>query len=200
MATWDFSELDEAAKLLRDLLQRHVSAGVPGAPAAPAGPAPRSGAGRAPGQRGPPPMPADARQPAARAMPPAEPVPPAAHRAGRLVWALSNLCRRTGFNSAAIADDAALPMAAHECPGGAERFAAFTTVLGVAGNLARDLLQQQQMSALSIEVDTARKIVLRKFDVGATHYYLFILGPKAVDGQPDIDQAIAFIQQTLSNA
>ncbi len=188
MATWDFSELDEAARLLRDLLQRHVAT-APGAGS-------RPGAPRTPGQRGPPPMPADARQAAARA--PAEPMPGPAQRGARLTWALSNLCRRAGFNAAALADDFALPMAAHECPGGAEKFAAFTTVLGVAGNLARELLQQPHMSSITLELDTARKVTIRRFDVSATPYFLFILGPKAVDGHSDVDQAVAFIQQTLS--
>lgn len=189
MATWDFSELDEAARLLRDLLQRNVSAG----------PAARPGVARAPGQRGPPPMPPDARSPGGMRGP-AEAVPMPAHRSGRLALALSNLCRRSGFNAAVIADDSALPIAAHECPGGAERFAAFTTVLSGASKLARELLQQPQLHWLALEVEAARKIIVRRFEVASAPYYLLVLGPKAVDGHHDIDQTIALVQQMMSGA
>lgn len=144
-------------------------------------------------------MPPDARSPiGARGA--AEAVPMPAHRSGRLALALSNLCRRSGFNAAVIADDSALPIAAHECPGGAEKFAAFTTVLSGASKLTRELLQQPQTQWLALEIDAAHKIIVRRFEIGAAPYYLLALGPKVVDSNHDIDQAIALVQQMMSAA
>jgi len=219
----DSSEIQEASKLIADLLKPKATAADPGEsrsaavrepstepkPAAPASPAAASNADivRKPE--------AKAETAAVEAVSIAEqrspeasvlPVPgikdksEAYFRGDKLENALEAMCKRSGFTGAVVADNKGLPLAVFNSPVGADAIAAFTTVLGGALEKAGTLLGQHGAETISMDINYADKVVLRLFMIEQTPYFMMILCPQNVDERGEIELSIKHIVGILTES
>ncbi len=170
----DFSEIQEAAKLLSNLLQAEHAAAHPATQMA---------------------------EHALREKPVAREhkrVETEGFRADRIDNALEILCRRGGFIGAVIADSNGLPLAVYNSPVAANAIAAFTSVLGSALEKAGRLLNQHGADNISMDINYSDKVVLRRFSVKELPYYLMVICPQNIDEREEIELSIEQIIKILS--
>lgn len=165
----DFSEIQEAAKLLSGLLHpgQDITAVKGAVPAAPERPQELDKA-EATGFRG-----------------------------DRLEKALQVMCKRGDFTGAVIADFSGLPIAVYNSPVGTNALAAFTSVLGTALEKAARLLDQHEADNISMDINYADKVVLRRFNVEGLQYYLMVICPQNVDERSEIELSLEQIISIL---
>lgn len=119
-------------------------------------------------------------------------------RGDRIENALEVLCRRGGFKGAVIADTGGLPLAVYNSPVGANALAAFTSVLGSALEKAGHLLEQHGADNISMDINYADKVVLRRFSVEGFQYYLMIICPQNIDERSEIELSLEQMIAILS--
>ncbi|MHB8881537.1 MAG: hypothetical protein ACYC69_08545 [Thermodesulfovibrionales bacterium] len=170
----DFSEIQEAARLLSSLLLPEKGTGPSGRtgaePALPAKPAPRE----------------------------QDKAGTTGFRGDRIEEALQVMCKRGDFAGAVIADFTGLPIAAYNSPVGTDAMAAFTSVLGTALEKAAHLLDQHEADNISMDINYADKVVLRRFRVEGLQYYLMVICPQNVDERGEIELSLEQIISMLS--
>jgi len=111
-------------------------------------------------------------------------------RGDRLEQVIENMCRRSGFIGAVIADSQGLPLAVVNPPVSEEALAAFTSVLGDALKRAGSLLGQHGGEFLAIDINYQDKIVLRQFQIEEASYFLMVICPQEVDERSEIELSI----------
>ncbi len=199
----DSSEIDECARLLRDLLPpggiaEYLTFDQP-AFAVMAEHAPRPETEMAKAAVSPTPSQAPPAQEAKTAQAAATIAAlESGHKEDRLENALEILCQRGGFSSAVIADDQGLALADHNSPVDTEILAAFATVLGGAIAQASHFLDQHEANNISMDINYADKAVVRKFEVRSTPFYLFIICPQDVDERNEVELSLETIMNMLN--
>jgi len=209
----DSSEIQEASKLIADLLKPLP---VPAAPAA--SPKPKLFAAAVQEER---PLrevslKPDAAAPAIKKIeeeaPPAEVQPDSdilvladeesapQFRGDKLEHALAAMCKRSGFIGAVVADNKGLPLAVYNSPVGADAIAAFTTVLGGALEKAGTLLGQHGAETISMDINYADKVVLRLFTIEGNPYFIMVLCPQNVDARSEVELSITQITAILTGS
>lgn len=119
-------------------------------------------------------------------------------RGDRIEEALQVMCRRGNFTGAVVADFTGLPIAAFNSPVGADAMAAFTSVLGSALEKAAHLLDQHEADNISMDINYADKVVLRRFNIKGLQYYLMLICPQNVDERGEIELSLEQIISMLS--
>lgn len=122
----------------------------------------------------------------------------AGSRGDRIEKALEVLCKRGGFSGAVIADINGLPLAVYNSPVGVNALAAFTSVLGSALEKAGHLLEQHGADNISMDINYADKIVLRRFSIKGLQYYLMVICPQNIDERSEIELSLEQIVAILS--
>ncbi len=184
----DSSEIQEAAKMLDDLLNQ--SAVV--APAAPFFKA-RPG------------LPAKNRQPPeTRPKPSPAPSPDMemddtdlVYRGDRLENTLFAMCKRGGFQGAALVDSNGLPLAVYNSPVDEDTIAAAATVLGAALDKAGSLLKQADANYISMDINYIDKAVIRRFAINQQIYFLLAVCPQEVDEKTEFELSIEKVTSIL---
>lgn len=119
-------------------------------------------------------------------------------RGDRIEKTLQVMCKRGDFTGAVIADFSGLPIAAYNSPVGTNALAAFTSVLGTALEKAAHLLDQHEADNISMDINYIDKIVLRRFNIEGLQYYLMVICPQNVDERSEIELSIEQIISILS--
>ncbi len=202
-------ELKESIALMRALLggeaagdgqttEHVVSAGSTVTPAA-ASPEPifagAGSAGPAPGPAPRPPGTADAAADISIEPPEAS---DSLYRGDQLESCLHALCNRGGLSGAMIADDNGFAVAAYNSPVDSEVFAALASVLGQTIDKAVFFLGQQDANNISLDVNYADKVVVRKFTVADSPFYLIIVCPQHIDERSEVELSIEQIKSILA--
>ncbi len=192
------SELQEAFRLFRDLAPESAPAPVESAPPVPARVA----------EKATPSSPSVSPFTKLMASPPLQPVhaprSPAVMkitgetRAERLEFVLDALCLRASLAGAVLADDSGLPLAAHGRSVATENLAAFTSVLGEALEKAGRFLGHFAADYISMDVDYEHKLVLKRFLLEGSPYYLVVLGPQNVDERSELEVSVGHVLSVLS--
>lgn len=121
------------------------------------------------------------------------------YRGDRLEQVIENMCQRSGFIGAIIADSQGLPLAIVNPPVSEEAIAAFTSVLGDALKRAGSLLGQHGAEYLAMDINYQDKIVLRQFQIEATSYSLMVICPQEVDERSEIELSIEQVVAILTD-
>jgi predicted regulator of Ras-like GTPase activity (Roadblock/LC7/MglB family) len=119
-------------------------------------------------------------------------------RGDRIEKALQVMCKRGDFTGAVIADVSGLPIAAYNSPVSTNALAAFTSVLGTALEKAAHLLEQNGADNISMDINYADKVVLRRFNIKGLQYYLMVICPQNIDERSEIELSLEQIITILS--
>ena len=165
---WDSSEIQEAAGLFSELLKSSVPVGIAA-----------SLIDKLPGTGG------DTQ--GARKI----------KRGDILEETLISMCGRGGFSGAVLADNNGLPLAIYNSPVEEDVLAAFTSILGKSLTESTRLLNQPNANNISMDIDYINKLVLRKFLVDGTPYFLMIISPQHVDERAELELSINYITAIL---
>ena len=92
---------------------------------------------------------------------------------------LKDLCEKSDYQGAVIADEMGFPIADYRCPIDPEMLAAFTSVLGDCLNKAEGILEFEDANNISLEINDADKIALRRFTALNNTYYLLVICSQA---------------------
>ena len=170
----DFSEIQEAAKLLSNLLQSERRAGTPAS--------------------------LKVAHDLSQKTPVLEQVKAASEgfRGDRIDRTLEVMCKRGGLTGAVIADSNGLALAVYNSPVATNAIAAFTSVLGSALEKAGHLLNQSGADNISMDINYSDKVVLRRFNVQGLQYYLMVICPQNIDEREEIELSIEQIIAILS--
>ncbi|PLX99195.1 MAG: hypothetical protein C0622_10800 [Desulfuromonas sp.] len=122
------------------------------------------------------------------------------YRGDRLHRVIEDMCQRSGFLGAVIADNHGLPLAVVNPPVNEDALSAFTTVLGEALHRAGTLLGQHGAEYLAIDINYEDKIVLRRFFINDAVNYLMVICPQEVDERSEIELSIDQISSILTGA
>ena len=119
-------------------------------------------------------------------------------RGDKLERALADMCKRSGFIGAVVADNKGLPLAVYNSPVGDDAIAAFTTVLGGALEKAGTLLGQHGAETISMDINYADKVVLRLFTIASAPYFVMVLCPQNVDARSEVELSVTQITAILT--
>ena len=120
------------------------------------------------------------------------------YRGDQLEQVIKNMCRRSHFSGAVVADDTGLPFAVVNPPVSMEAVSAFTAVLGGALERAGSLLGHHGAEYLSIDINYEEKIILRRFLINEAPYFLLAICPQEVDERSEIEISIDQIVSILN--
>ena len=120
------------------------------------------------------------------------------YRGDQLEGCLHALCNRGGLSGAMIADDNGFAVAAYNSPVESEVFAALASVLGQTIDKAVFFLGQQDANNISLDVNYADKVVVRKFTVADNPFYLIIVCPQHIDERSEVELSIEQIKSILA--
>ncbi len=120
------------------------------------------------------------------------------YRGDQLESCLHALCNRGGLSGAMIADDNGFAVAAYNSPVESEVFAALASVLGQTIDKAVFFLGQQDANNISLDVNYADKVVVRKFTVADSPFYLIIVCPQHIDERSEVELSIEQIKSILA--
>ncbi len=120
------------------------------------------------------------------------------YRGDQLESCLHALCHRGGLSGAMIADDNGFAVAAYNSPVESEVFAALASVLGETIDKAVFFLGQQGANNISLDVNYADKVVVRKFSVADNPFYLIIVCPQHIDERSEVELSIEQIKSILA--
>lgn len=121
----------------------------------------------------------------------------ASSKGGRLEEILESMCLRGDFQGAVVADEGGLAVAEFRCPVESEAVAACSSVLGGAMQRAGRLLEQPDVSHLSMDINYVDKVVLRQFKLDTEIYYLLVICPQQVDERSEVEVTIDRISGVL---
>jgi hypothetical protein len=191
----DYSEIQEAARLL-SLLGPGVSAApVPARPAALPVP-----------NLEPVPAPAPAPVQPSILAPASAPLPPivtatiaSPFRGDRLDHLLAKMCKRGGFSGAVVADYLGFPLGVYNSPVSPENLAAFTCLLGSAIEQAGNVLGRTSVDHLSIDIGLEERAVLRRFTQDSLPYYLLVICSTTIDERNEMDLSLSQIVSLLGS-
>jgi len=108
------------------------------------------------------------------------------------------MCRRGGFNGAVVADSDGLSLAVFNSPVDEDALAAFTVVLGDALEKAGKVLNQQEASYISMDINYTDKVVLRRFLLNDDNpFYMMVICGQEVDERDEVELSIDQIRTIL---
>jgi len=107
--------------------------------------------------------------------------------------ALSGMCKRGGFRGAVIADRDGLPIAVYNSPVNDEILAAYSTILGESLEKAATFLNQPDANNISLDINIVDKIVLRKFYINKSSYYIMVILAQNIDERAEVEILISQI-------
>jgi len=168
----DSSEMKEAARLFADLMAR-----PPAATAISQAPPPARAAAR----------------PAL-----SEELKGMAFRGDKLEHVLAGMCLRGGFTGAAVADGGGLPLAVFQSPLEEDKLAAFTSVLGGAMEKAAMVLGHGGADGISMDIDYADKLAMRRFLIDNNPYFILVICPQLVDERGEIEVSVLQLTAILT--
>ncbi len=119
-------------------------------------------------------------------------------RGDRLERILDLLCRRSNIKGAVVSDASGLPVAALNPPVSTEATSAFTSILGQALERAGSLLGEYDAEYLSLDINYEDKIVLRRFMIADSTFFLVAHCPQEIDERSEIELSITQIITVLS--
>lgn len=111
---------------------------------------------------------------------------------------LKDLCEKSDYQSAIIADEMGYPIAEYRCPIDPETLAAFTSVLGDCINKAERLMKFEDANNISLEINESDKIALRRFTALNKTYYILVICSQAAIFPGLTEQAVADIVAKLT--
>ncbi|MDM8541355.1 hypothetical protein QUF90_09720 [Desulfococcaceae bacterium HSG9] len=108
------------------------------------------------------------------------------------------MCRRGGFSGAVVADSDGLSLAVFNSPVDEDALAAFTVVLGDALEKAGKVLNQQEASYISMDINYTDKIVLRRFLLDdESPFYMMVICRQEIDERDEVELTIDQIRTIL---
>ena len=120
------------------------------------------------------------------------------YRGDQLEQVILNMCKRSHFSGAVVTDDTGLPFAVVNPPVSMEAVSAFTVVLGGALERAGSLLGHHGAEYLTIDINYEEKIILRRFLIADTPYFLLAICPQDIDERSEIEISIDQIVSILN--
>ena len=111
---------------------------------------------------------------------------------------LRNMCDNSQMHGAVIADEMGFPLANYKNPVATEALAAFTSVLDESLQKACSLLELESANNISMEINESDKLVLRKFDVLGSTYFLLVVCPLETEPFGEMALAVAKIRTILA--
>jgi hypothetical protein len=120
------------------------------------------------------------------------------YRGDLLNEALASMCRRGEFSGAVLADNNGLALAVYNSPVDEGVLAAFTSVLGKSLTESGRLLKQPNANNISMDINYFDKLVLRKFLVDDTPYFLMVISPQHVDERAELELSLNSIAAILT--
>ncbi len=134
---------------------------------------------------------------------PARPAPPAPSRSRGfrqdvLTEALASMCQRAGFQGAALADGAGLPLASYEAPFEGTVLAAMASILGEALEKVAGHLGMSGGTHVSMDLGYADKLVVHRFDVEDTPFYLVVLCGQDIDERAEMELTSEMLREALA--
>jgi predicted regulator of Ras-like GTPase activity (Roadblock/LC7/MglB family) len=112
-----------------------------------------------------------------------------------LEQALSRMCKRGGFKGAIIADHDGLPVAVFNSPFNDELLATYSIILGESLDKATSFFDQPDANNISLDINMVDKIVLRKFMINESIYFVMIILSQAIDEKAEIEVLISQIHK-----
>ncbi len=92
---------------------------------------------------------------------------------------LKELCEKSDYYGAVLADEMGFPLADYNCPIGTDALAAFTSVLGDSLEKAESILEQEDANNITLEINESDKVALRRFNALNSTYFLLVICPQA---------------------
>lgn len=111
---------------------------------------------------------------------------------------ISAMCEKNHFHGAVVADEMGFPLADYQSPIPPDALAAFTSVLGDTLQKAGSILELTYANNVSMDINENDKLLLRKFDVLNSTYYLLTVCPREVEPLGEMEAAVAAICTELS--
>ncbi len=108
------------------------------------------------------------------------------------------MCKRGGFSGAVVADSDGLSLAVFNSPVDEDALAAFTVVLGDALEKAGKVLNQQDASYISMDINYTDKVVLRRFLLDdESPFYMMVICRQEIDEKDEVELSIDQIRTIL---
>jgi len=108
------------------------------------------------------------------------------------------MCKRGGFSGAVVADSDGLSLAVFNSPVDEDALAAFTVVLGDALEKAGKVLNQQDASYISMDINYTDKVVLRRFLLDdESPFYMMVICRQEIDERDEVELTIDQIRTIL---
>ncbi|MBU1709956.1 MAG: ParA family protein, partial [Proteobacteria bacterium] len=117
----------------------------------------------------------------------------------RIQNTLKDMCGKGSFHGAVVADEMGFPLAHYNCPIDPEALAAFTSVLGDSLKKAGSILDQSRANNISLDLNDAEKISMRRFEALNNTYYLLVVSPLEVDNPGEMEVAVTEIIDGLTD-
>ena len=111
---------------------------------------------------------------------------------------LETMCRQANFYGAVLSDATGLVVADFNSPFEPDHVAAYASVLEHAVEESDKLLNLQDISDISIGINTVDKLVATRFIVDAEPYFLMIFCPRKIDEKPWLDNSIKRLEKILT--
>ncbi len=102
---------------------------------------------------------------------------------------LASMCERGDLYGTVIADEMGFPLDEYNSPVSTEALAAFTSVLNDTLEKADSILDMHDANNISMDINENDKLILRKFEVLNSTYYLLAVCPQ--EAQPIGEMAVA---------
>jgi predicted regulator of Ras-like GTPase activity (Roadblock/LC7/MglB family) len=116
-----------------------------------------------------------------------------------LEQALERMCKRGGFKGAVIADHDGLPVAVFNSPVNDELLATYSIILGESLDKAGSFLNQPEANNISLDINIVDKIVLRKFMINESIYFVMIILSQEINEKSEIEVLISQIHKYYLN-
>jgi chromosome partitioning protein len=111
---------------------------------------------------------------------------------------LAAMCERGDLYGTVIADEMGFPLDEYNSPVSTEALAAFTSVLNDTLEKADSILDMQNANNLSMDINENDKLILRKFEVLNSTYYLLAVCPQEAQPLGEMQIAVSKIISKLS--
>ncbi len=121
------------------------------------------------------------------------------YRSRRLQDTLISMCTRGGFTGALLADGNGLPLSIHNAPFQEDLLAAFTAVMEEFLEKTERLLPQPIADTISVNFEETDKLILRKFLIKGTPYFLLIKCPRETDERNEMKLSITRLSMILKD-
>ncbi len=111
---------------------------------------------------------------------------------------LATMCEQGDLYGTVIADEMGFPLDDYNSPVSSEALAAFTSVLNDTLEKADSILDMHDANNLSMDISENDKLILRKFEVLNSTYYLLAVCPQESEPLGEMEVAISKIIAKLS--